>query len=70
MMFVVCAIVIAIPVLVGYYVYKDAKKRDMDAVLWTLVAVLVPSLIGLIIYLVVRGNTSTFACPEIGRAHV
>ena len=59
----VAAIMFAVPLLIGYYVYKDAKKRNMDPVLWTLVVVLVPSLIGLIIYLVIRGNTVTVACP-------
>lgn len=38
-----------IPVLIGVYVYQDASDRGMNSVLWTLVAVLAPSLIGFII---------------------
>ena len=57
---------IGVPVLIGVYVYRDAKRRNMDAVLWTLIAVLVPSLIGFIIYLVVRSKYSAAQCPDCG----
>lgn len=56
--------ILAIPVLVGVYVYKDAKKHNMDAVLWTLIAILVPGFVGLIIYLVVRSNDVNVNCPK------
>ena len=59
--------ILALPVLVGVYVHKDAKKRGMDAVLWTAVAILVPGLIGLIVYLVVRGNRADAVCPVCER---
>ena len=55
---------ILIPVLIGRYVYKDAKARGMDAGLWTAVALLVPSFIGLIIYLVIRSNNPNRNCPS------
>ncbi|MDR1002154.1 MAG: zinc ribbon domain-containing protein [Oscillospiraceae bacterium] len=58
------AIVILIPILIGVYVYHDAKKRGMDAVLWALVAVLVPSFVGLIIYLIIRSNNPNRDCPN------
>lgn len=57
-------LVVLIPVLTGVYVYRDAKSRNMDAALWTLVAVLVPSFIGLIIYLVIRGHNVNLDCPR------
>ena len=53
-----------IPVLVGVYVFRDAKRRRMNASLWTLIAILAPSLIGFIIYLLVRGNYSNLKCPR------
>jgi hypothetical protein len=56
------ALVFMVPVLIGLYVYKDAKSRGMDATLWALVAALVPSFIGLIIYFVVRGNNINLKC--------
>ena len=62
--YLILLIILAIPVLVGCYVYKDAKRRGMDAVLWTIVAILVPGLIGLIVYLVIRENTADAICPE------
>ncbi|MDL2234955.1 zinc ribbon domain-containing protein [Christensenellaceae bacterium OttesenSCG-928-L17] len=57
---------VAVPVVTGVLVYRDAKARQMDAVLWTLVAVLVPSLIGLIIYMVVRRNHPALRCKLCG----
>jgi len=48
------------------YVYRDAKRRDMNPVLWTLlVAVLTPSsiLIGFVIYLLVR-DPLPYPCPR------
>ena len=36
----------------------------MNALLWTLVATLAPGLVGLIIYLLVRGNYSDLRCPQ------
>lgn len=62
------AILLTIPVLVGVYVYQDAKRRGMNQVLWTLVAALAPSLIGFIIYLLVRGNYPDLECPKCGGA--
>lgn len=53
-----------ISLLIGVYVYKDSLRRGMNAVLWTLVAVFAPALIGLIIYLLVRGNYSDLTCPS------
>ena len=39
---------------VGVAVYHDAKQRGMEPLLWALVAMLVPYLLGLIAYLIVR----------------
>ncbi len=39
---------------IGMYVYHDAGKRGMNAVLWCLVAVFAPYFIGLIVYLITR----------------
>ena len=61
-------LVFGIPILIGVYVYRDAERRGMNALLWALVAVFAPSLIGLIIYLVVRGNYSDLKCPVCNAA--
>ena len=50
------------------YVYRDARRRNMNAPLWTLlVLVLSPSslIIGLIIYLLVR-DPLPYPCPRCG----
>lgn len=59
-------ILLTIPVLIGVYVYRDAGRRGMNAVLWTLIAIAAPALIGFIIYLLVRGNYSDLECPQCG----
>ena len=64
MLFMIFGIGIAIPAAIGIYVYRDAKRRGMNAVLWTLIALLAPSLVGFIIYLIVRGNYSDMECPN------
>ena len=50
-----------IPSLIGGNVYRDAKRRQMNAVVWTLVAILAPTFIGFIIYLRVRANYADLA---------
>lgn len=52
-----------IPIIIGVYVYRDATRRNMNATLWALVAALAPTLIGFIIYLLVRGSHSDLSCP-------
>lgn len=61
---VVLIALLTIPVLTGVYVYRDAKRRGMNPVLWTLIAVAAPALIGFIIYLLVRGNYPDLQCPQ------
>jgi len=61
---IVLALFLAIPILIGVYVYRDAMRRRMNAVLWTLIAIFAPYLIGFIIYLLVRGNHSDLMCPR------
>lgn len=56
----------AVPVILGLFVYRDAKARGMDALLWTLLAVFAPGFIGLIVYLVVRRDHVKLSCPTCG----
>ena len=57
-------LLMVIPMIVGTYVYQDSKKRGMNALLWTLVARLVPALIGFVIYLLARVEYSDERCPR------
>ena len=46
---------IGIPIIVGVVVYRDANKRvDCNPWLWSLIAALIPSFIGVVIYVIVR----------------
>src|SRR5258708_2200046 len=48
------------------YVYGDARRRGMPAALWTLLVVLIPNLIGFIVYFILRRGV--FApCSQCGR---
>ena len=62
------ALLIALPVCIGVYVYRDARRRGMNPLLWTLIAVLAPTFIGFILYLLIRGNHERLACPRCGAA--
>ncbi|MCM1544669.1 MAG: zinc ribbon domain-containing protein [Ruminococcus sp.] len=64
---IIAALCIALPIIIGTYVYRDAKRRNMNPTLWTLLAVLAPGFIGLIIYLIVRSENSSLHCPSCGK---
>lgn len=65
--FLVCCLLgLLILCILGTYVYKDAKRRQMNPVFWTLLSLLAPGFIGFIIYLVVRTEHSAISCPQCG----
>ena len=49
------------------FVYGDARRRNMPAVPWTLVAFFVPNLLGFLLYFVLRKPLAT-PCPQCGQA--
>lgn len=57
---------ILVPLLLGIFVYRDAKSRGMNAILWAFASALCPSFLGLIAYLLVRNNYSNWKCPRCG----
>ncbi len=50
--------------LVGY-VYADAKRRRMNHVLWTLLAIFIPNALGIILYFILR-DPAPKPCPNCG----
>ena len=56
--------VVALVALLGY-VYGDAKRRKMRYVMWTLLAIFVPSAIGMILYFILRDPLPK-PCPGCG----
>ncbi len=58
---------VVLPSVIGNYVYKDAKRRNMNSVLWMLLSVFAPGFIGLIIYLIVRSDRALLSCPKCGK---
>lgn len=57
-------IVICYVLLIGY-VNRDAGRRGMSRILWTLVAILVTNGLGVILYFILRQPLQT-ACPQCG----
>ncbi len=53
----VVILIYAIQIAIAIWVYRDAKKRGEDALLWLLI-VLLTGLIGLIVYVLIRGDKS------------
>ena len=68
-------------VLVIGYVYGDARRRGMNHILWTLLAIFIPNAIGIILYFILRdpvpvpcpachapGRKGHAFCPSCGAA--
>jgi len=49
------------------FVYGDARRRNMPAVPWTLIALFVPNLLGFLLYFVLRKPIAS-PCPQCGQA--
>jgi len=62
----VTAVLCAVILFYGY-IAADAKRRGMSPTLWLLVSLLVPYLIGAILYFVIR-EPLPLNCPQCGRA--
>lgn len=55
---------IAMTILLAVWIYRDATHKGMNGILWTLVVLLVPSFIGLIVYLCVRYDAKKVTCSK------
>lgn len=63
LLFVTLTVLSIIPItFLGFWVYRDAKNRGLDAGKWTAIVVLVPNLIGLIIYFLIGRNEERVQC--------
>jgi RNA polymerase subunit RPABC4/transcription elongation factor Spt4 len=47
------------------YINRDAKRRGMSPVLWTIVAIFIPNALGIILYFILRQALRS-ACPQCG----
>lgn len=56
--------VIAMVIFLAIWTYRDATNKGMSGILWTLVVILVPSFIGLIVYLCVRYDAKKVTCSK------
>ncbi len=67
---VILLFALGLPILIGVCVYRDARKRvDCSPLLWALVAALVPSFIGLVIYLIIRRDYPLMGDEGSGTAY-
>jgi hypothetical protein len=58
------ALIGALVLLIGY-VFGDARRRGMNHVLWTLLAIFIPNAIGIILYFILR-DPIPVPCPACG----
>ena len=63
----VMGVVMAIWVLCLGYVYGDARRRSMPPILWTLIAALIPNLLGFLLYFALR-RPIALPCAHCGQA--
>jgi hypothetical protein len=56
---------VACLILLFGYINRDAKRRGMHSALWTLLAIIVPYLIGVVIYFLLR-EPLPYNCPQCG----
>jgi RNA polymerase subunit RPABC4/transcription elongation factor Spt4 len=62
---IVVGTAIACYILLIGYVNRDAGRRGMSRLLWTLVAVFIPNALGIVLYFVLR-KPRTLNCPQCG----
>src|SRR3984957_10602829 len=60
-------VVIAIWILGVGYVNADARRRGMPPILWTLIVVFIPNLLGFLLYFALR-RPIALPCPHCGQA--
>jgi hypothetical protein len=65
LMSLIGAVALAVFVLLVGYVYADARRRGMNYVLWTLLAIFIPSGVGVILYFILRDPVPV-PCPACG----
>lgn len=51
---VVVSVVVVVAGIIGYLIYRDAKRQGMNAWMWLLIAIYAPNGIGIMIYLIFR----------------
>ncbi len=64
--FVLIALIAAAYTCLGIWVYRDAKSRGINAKMWTAVVLLVPNLMGLVIYFFVGRKQAKVQCLGCG----
>jgi Double zinc ribbon len=65
LMSLIGAVMLGIFVLLVGYVYGDARRRGMNHVMWTLLAIFIPSAVGIILYFILR-DPIPVPCPSCG----
>jgi hypothetical protein len=58
-------VVLAIYLLLIGYINGDAKRRGMSPILWTIVAIVIPNMLGIILYFLLRQPLQS-VCPQCG----
>ncbi len=63
---IIILLYIVVMVIAAIFVYKDAKRRGMNEVVWGLIGLLTPFLLGVFLYLICRNPLTELKCPKCG----
>lgn len=66
LLLVLSAFLLPIGLMIGIFTWRDARRREMNPVLWTTIALLTPALVGFILYLFARSSHSHLLCTACG----
>ena len=64
LMLILAPLVAACYVLLLGYVYGDARRRGMNYIAWTILALLIPNALGIVIYFIMRAPLGGGICPH------
>jgi len=62
---IVVGVIFACLIVLFTYIYRDAKRRNMNAAMWTLLAIFAPSGVGIILYFLLREPVASY-CVRCG----
>lgn len=62
----VLLLVLGSMVFLGVWTYRDAKARGLDAGIWTVIVLLVPNLMGLLLYFLIGRKQQRVLCASCG----
>lgn len=64
--FILVIIIFGVQIFLALWTYTDAKSKNLNAFLWTVIVLFVPNLLGLLLYFLVGRTTPAVICCHCG----